>query len=290
TTLDQYTGEKWQETVDYLEVSLRLYRLLRDSEDKFTDFPEVRRCKQRLPAFRQTMPSRDTVEAFEKREPYKYPQLAYFKVNEISAVLCCMEQRSMLFVRAVRAYNGDNYRRSLSDMELALRGFFKVYDECLAASEEAREVRDFKYFYPSISEVLERKVRCEAERTPVVGGFIVEKFVASMYHYLQFTYYKLNDLKNAVPCVANCMLFDPSDEVMKNNVVYNQYHRDKYELGDKDFLPRSVRHTHTNKHSSHPSYRLFSLLPHSKWYRSAKSRSKRLLNSFYPQAIRLLNS
>ncbi|XP_031644882.1 cartilage-associated protein-like [Oncorhynchus kisutch] len=49
----------------------------------------------------------------------------------------------------------------------------------------------------------------------------------------------VNDLKNAVPCVANCMLFDPSDEVMKNNVVYNQYHRDKYELGDKDFLPRS---------------------------------------------------
>ena len=39
------------------------------------------------------------------------------------------------------------------------------------------------------------------------------------------------------------------------------------------------------KYSSH---RLFSLLPHSKLYRSAKS--KRLLTSFYPQAIRLLNN
>jgi hypothetical protein len=44
------------------------------------------------------------------------------------------------------------------------------------------------------------------------------------------------------------------------------------------------------KDSSHPGHRLFSLLPHGKRYRSAKSRSKRLLNSFYPQAIRLLNS
>ena len=44
------------------------------------------------------------------------------------------------------------------------------------------------------------------------------------------------------------------------------------------------------KDSSHPSHRLFSLLPHGKWYRSAKSRPIRLLNSFYPQAIRLLNS
>uniref|UniRef100_A0A8K9UCI4 Reverse transcriptase domain-containing protein n=1 Tax=Oncorhynchus mykiss TaxID=8022 RepID=A0A8K9UCI4_ONCMY len=43
------------------------------------------------------------------------------------------------------------------------------------------------------------------------------------------------------------------------------------------------------KDSSHASHRLFSLLPHGKQYRSAKSRSKRLLNSFYPQAIRLLN-
>jgi hypothetical protein len=38
-----------------------------------------------------------------------------------------------------------------------------------------------------------------------------------------------------------------------------------------------------------PSHRLFSLLPHGKRYRSAKSRTKRLFNSFYPQAIRLLN-
>ena len=43
------------------------------------------------------------------------------------------------------------------------------------------------------------------------------------------------------------------------------------------------------KDPSHPSHRLFSLLPHGKRYRSAKSRTKRLLNSFYPQDIRLLN-
>ena len=36
--------------------------------------------------------------------------------------------------------------------------------------------------------------------------------------------------------------------------------------------------------------RMFSLLPHGEWYRSAKYRSKRLLNSFYPQAVRLLSS
>ena len=37
------------------------------------------------------------------------------------------------------------------------------------------------------------------------------------------------------------------------------------------------------KDSSHPSHRLFSLLPHGKRYRSAKCWIKRLLNSFYPK-------
>lgn len=51
----------------------------------------------------------------------------------------------------------------------------------------------------------------------------------------------VDDLKNAVPCAVSYLLFDPEDEVMKNNVIYYQYHRSKWELGDDDFLPRVVR-------------------------------------------------
>ncbi|XP_077362567.1 cartilage-associated protein isoform X2 [Festucalex cinctus] len=304
--LDQYTAEKWADTVEYLEVSLRLYRLLRDSEafcnlncssvrredeSKFAEFPELRafgnvlqraqclkRCKQGLPAFRQSMPSRETLDEFERREPYRYLQYAYFKSDRLAKAVSAahtyllkhpndemmqknmayykslpgaeehlkdLETKSyeMLFVRAVRAYNGDNFRTSVSDMELALRDFFKVYDECLAASEGPRDIKDFKDFYPNIAdhytEVLERKVQCEGDLTPVVGGFVVDKFVATMYHYLQFAYYKLKDLKNAVPCATSYLIFDPTDEVMKNNLAYYKFHKDKWELTDEDFLPRA---------------------------------------------------
>lgn len=40
------------------------------------------------------------------------------------------------------------------------------------------------------AESLQCKVDCEVNLTPNVGGFFVEKFVATMYHYLQFAYYK----------------------------------------------------------------------------------------------------
>ncbi|XP_070583507.1 cartilage-associated protein isoform X3 [Erythrolamprus reginae] len=257
--LDQYSNENWPESVSYLEVSLRLYRLLQDSEafchlncssvlmeeqeegHRFDGFPELRyfgdtlrrtqclkRCKQGLPAFRQSQPTREALEEFQRRDPYKFLQFAYFKT---------------LFVRAVRAYNGENWKTSISDMELALPDFYKAYYDCTAACEGSREITDFKEFYLSITdhytEVLKCKLRCEIDLTPVIGGYIVEKFVATMYHYLQFAYYKLNDLKNAAPCVASYMLFDQKDEVMKQNLVYYQYHKDKWGLTDEDFHPRA---------------------------------------------------
>ncbi len=44
------------------------------------------------------------------------------------------------------------------------------------------------------------------------------------------------------------------------------------------------------KDPNHPSHNLFQLLPSGRRYRSIKARSVRLLNSFFPQAVRALNS
>uniref|UniRef100_A0A493TNA3 Cartilage associated protein n=1 Tax=Anas platyrhynchos platyrhynchos TaxID=8840 RepID=A0A493TNA3_ANAPP len=242
--LDQYSTENWPESVNYLEAQ----------------------------------PGRGLLEEFQRREPYKYLQFAYFKANNLPKAIAAahtfllkhpddeMMQRNMayyksmpdaeehikdletkpyenLFVRAVRAYNGDNWRTSVSDMELALPDFFKAYDDCIAACEGSREIKDFKDFYLSIAdhyiEVLACKVQCESNLTPIIGGFVVEKFVATMYHYLQFAYYKLNDMKNAASCAASYLLFDQKDEVMKQNMVYYQYHKDKWGLQEEDFQPRS---------------------------------------------------
>uniref|UniRef100_A0A8D1WQW6 Leprecan-like alpha-helical domain-containing protein n=1 Tax=Sus scrofa TaxID=9823 RepID=A0A8D1WQW6_PIG len=110
--LDQYSGEHWAESVGYLEISLRLHRLLRDSEAfchrncsaapqpeptaGLARYPELRlfggllrrahclkRCKQGLPAFRQSQPSREVLADFQRREPYKFLQFAYFKANNL---------------------------------------------------------------------------------------------------------------------------------------------------------------------------------------------------------------
>ena len=68
-----------------------------------------------------------------------------------------------------------------------------------------------------------------------------------------------------------------------------QAHQDSCEEGTTKPIPPPgpLSQALSEEDSSHPSHRLFSLLLHGKRYRSAKSRSKRLLNSINPQSIRL---
>ena len=88
-----------------------------------------------------------------------------------------------------------------------------------------------------------------------------------------------------------CQKNNPSLNVTKTKEMIVDYRKkqDLYTRRCQRKAPKIV------KDPSHTSHRLFSLplhgkrSLHGKRYRSAKSRTKRLLNSFYPQAIRLLN-
>lgn len=147
-----------------------------------------------------------------------------------------------VFLRAVKIYNSGDFRSSAEDMERALAEYLAVFARCLAGCEGAHEQVDFKDFYPAIADLfaesLQCKVDCEANLTPNVGGYFVEKFVATMYHYLQFAYYKLNDVRQAARSAASYMLFDPEDSVMQQNLVYYRFHRARWGLEEEDFQPR----------------------------------------------------
>lgn len=56
-------------------------------------------------------------------------------------------------------------------------------------------------------DALKCKIKCEESLTPSVGGYFVDKFVATMYHYLQFSYYK---------CKSMCILLFASRLKKKN--------------------------------------------------------------------------
>lgn len=57
--------------------------------------------------------------------------------------------------------------------------------------------------------------------------------------------FPVNDVKNAAPCAASYMLFDPKDQVMQQNVAYYRFYREQWGLNDNDFEPRPVSKTKT---------------------------------------------
>uniref|UniRef100_G3SVG5 Endoplasmic reticulum protein SC65 n=1 Tax=Loxodonta africana TaxID=9785 RepID=G3SVG5_LOXAF len=238
----------------------------------------LRRCKRTLPAFQVPYPPRQLLRDFQSRMPYQYLHYALFKANRlekaVSAAYTFLQRnpkheltakylnyyRGLLdaaeepltdleaqpyeavFLRAVKLYNSGDFRSSIEDMERALAEYLAVFARCLAGCEGAQEQVDFKDFYPAIADLfaesLQCKVDCEANLTPNVGGYFVEKFVATMYHYLQFAYYKLNDVRQAARSAASYMLFDPEDSVMQQNLVYYRFHRARWGLEEEDFQPR----------------------------------------------------
>lgn len=106
--LEMYATQDWKQSLTYLELSLRLHRLLRDSEaycsrncstvcmeyeknstgTTFRIMEHIilraacmKRCKTKFPVFSQSYPKRETLAAFEKRVPYRYLQFVYYQVR-----------------------------------------------------------------------------------------------------------------------------------------------------------------------------------------------------------------
>lgn len=303
--LEQYSEQNWAESVSYLELSLRLHRLLRDSEsfcgrncstvsraENQTLYPDrtlrvvrhvllraacLKKCKASLPVFGQAYPKRELLDSFEARKPYQYIQYAYYQLNNLEKAVAAAhtflkknpndksltknmnyyktlfdveeylidheeQPYESVFVKSVTQYNNGDFSNSARNMEQAITQYFDIYDRCIAGCEGSYEIVEYKDFYATLADlytdVLKCKVKCEEQLTPSVGGFFVEKFVATMYHYLQFSYYKLNDVKNAAPCAASYMLFDPKDKVMLQNVAYYKFYKEQWGLQEQDFQPR----------------------------------------------------
>lgn len=106
--LDHYAAEKWTESIKYLELSLRLHRLLKDSarycvlhcnrskheEPSFAGNRGLRvywhvmmrascqkKCRAHFPALQLPPPGRQILEDFSRRSPYRYLHFAHSKVR-----------------------------------------------------------------------------------------------------------------------------------------------------------------------------------------------------------------
>ncbi|XP_023257708.1 cartilage-associated protein-like, partial [Seriola lalandi dorsalis] len=142
--LEQYGAQNWRESIKFLELSLRLHRLLRDSEafcsrncssvsrDNDTLFADstlrvvrhillraacLKKCKAGFPVFNLAYPRRDLLEDFDKRIPYRYIQYAYYQLNNVEKAVAAAH--TFLKKNPTDPYltKNMNYYKTLFDVE-----------------------------------------------------------------------------------------------------------------------------------------------------------------------------
>ncbi|CAN9508583.1 unnamed protein product [Ophioblennius macclurei] len=301
--LENYAAGNWAESIRYLELSLRVHRLLRDSarhcalrcdREKRDDPPSTgdlreswrllmsascqRKCRAHFPALQLPPPDRGILEEFSRRSPYRYLHFAHAKLSDLQRAVPCAytflqrnpedeEMQQLMeeykreynltgfltdheerpheasFLRGVKLVISGDYGGSIEHLEEALKLYLREHELCQTDCEAVGHLSSNKDFYGGLADVLidmlKCQLKCEDHLIPNVGGYFVENFMATLYHYLQYSYYKLNDGRSAVPCVYSYFLFEPEDQVMQQNLQYYKAYSQQWGLQSDYFTPRT---------------------------------------------------
>uniref|UniRef100_A0A6P7GKK4 procollagen-proline 3-dioxygenase n=1 Tax=Diabrotica virgifera virgifera TaxID=50390 RepID=A0A6P7GKK4_DIAVI len=128
-----------------------------------------------------------------------------------------------LYAHGADAYEKKKWQFVVFNMEESLVHYLQAEEECRAQCEGPFDHGWYPDFIPSISNHFTVALRCKQKcrkKLSSLNGEIHDDLLPSHYHYLQYAYYKLGNLKAACQAVASYLLFYPDDETMLDNMRY----------------------------------------------------------------------
>ncbi|PNF23098.1 hypothetical protein B7P43_G09122, partial [Cryptotermes secundus] len=202
---------------------------------------------------------KSVLKEFEDLKPYEYLQLCYYQKNLLqkaaSAVFTYLvnnpdnkvmqenlkfyselpevdmsevvnfEARNYvsLYIHGAEAYQHEDYKSVISYIEESLEDYLRAEDECRAYCEGPFDQGWFPDFVSSIANHFTYCLKCKRRCPDKLNSLNGEKhqdLLASHYHFLQYAYYKVGNLRKACEAVASYLMFYPADETMMNNKEY----------------------------------------------------------------------
>uniref|UniRef100_A0A674CNK5 procollagen-proline 3-dioxygenase n=1 Tax=Salmo trutta TaxID=8032 RepID=A0A674CNK5_SALTR len=138
-------------------------------------------------------------------------------------------QRS--FSAGVKLYDKANYEEAISLFEEALQEYYRADVECRALCQGPQRFEEqdhvlYRYsLYQLVSDHFTQVLHCEHECVRDLStrpGRLspMENYLPLHYDYLQFAYYQLNMVEEALECAQSYLLFHEGDEFMTENVEY----------------------------------------------------------------------
>ncbi|XP_045470805.1 prolyl 3-hydroxylase 1-like [Harmonia axyridis] len=201
----------------------------------------------------------DIENLFEMRKPYEYLHICYFQMKEIqkaaSAVFTYLvthpDHKTMLstlkyyssfdgvdlkdvinfeakdyaylYSHGIDAYEAKDWKGVIDNMEESLVDFLQAEEECRAQCEGPFDHGWLPDFIPSIANHFTFCLKCKSLCYSKLNSINTEKYedlLPSHYHYLQYAYYKVGNMRMACEAVASYLLFIPKDETMLSNMEF----------------------------------------------------------------------
>uniref|UniRef100_A0A3Q0RV80 Prolyl 3-hydroxylase family member 4 (inactive) n=1 Tax=Amphilophus citrinellus TaxID=61819 RepID=A0A3Q0RV80_AMPCI len=268
--LDYYAAENWTESIQYLELSLRLHRLRKDSarhcvrhcktskhdEESFAGDPDLRicwhvmmratcqkKCRTLFLALQLPPPSLEILEDFNRRYPYRYLHFAHSKLNDLQRAVPCAHT-------FLQRNPDDQEMQQLMEeykSQYDLSGYLIDYEERPYESSFLRGVKlvgsgDYSSGVQKLEAALwiylQEYDLCQAECEGVTQLSPDGDFYAVI---------AVNDGRSAVPCAYSYFLFEPEDPVMKQNLQYYKAYSQQWGLQSNHFTPRTEAFKHYNQ-------------------------------------------
>lgn len=142
------------------------------------------------------------------------------------------------YFKGVSAYADENYSEAAGLFETSLRLYLNAEEECRFYCEGPFDHGWYPEFTSSVANHFAYCLKCKRACVHAlnnVNGDYRKDILRSHYNYLQFSYYKLGNLKAACSAVGSYLLFDPVDETMLYNV---QYYKSQPKVKEEYFAPR----------------------------------------------------
>ncbi|XP_012733338.2 prolyl 3-hydroxylase 2 [Fundulus heteroclitus] len=135
------------------------------------------------------------------------------------------------FTAAVKLYDQGDYEGAVTLFEEALVGYYRADVECRALCQgpqkfEGHDHVRYRYsLHEVVSDHFTQVLHCEHEcvrdlATRPSRLSPMENYLPLHYDYLQFAYFKVNRLEEALQCALTYLLFHENDEFMMDNVDY----------------------------------------------------------------------
>ncbi|CAB4058005.1 unnamed protein product [Lepeophtheirus salmonis] len=168
---------------------------------------------------------------FEKNPKLKYDELVNLETKN--------------FVKSFRdgvdAYEKEDFDSVIRYFELGILEYIDAWKTCRLSCEKPFDMGWFPDFMTSVANHFTYCVRCKRQcliKLANLDGEFHHDIFPLMFHYLQFAYYKNNDIRKSAECIESYMTLYDSKQMISNKEYYQELDEFKKSGNEAWFTPR----------------------------------------------------